>query len=206
MGADGGIGATVDPVARIAIVCDSEHDPDEFQPLLRDLGKYVVELCSPDPQAISNCFSSSPDIVVVLQTKPQVLEVVTAIAEERNACVGIVAVGVGAFEGHLDTFAKADVVLAPQDPLSPELKLALLMGCYAARRRRALQAKIYELESRHEDSRLINRAVELLADQRCLPLREARSYLRHEARNRRQPMADVARVIVDACQLLNSKS
>ncbi|MBL9093845.1 MAG: ANTAR domain-containing protein [Planctomycetaceae bacterium] len=86
------------------------------------------------------------------------------------------------------------------------LAVALYAAHNAAVVRRNLRTRVAELERKLEQTKMINQAKSILAEQMGVGEGAALRHLRHEARNQRRSMADIAQVIIEARRLIERMS
>jgi hypothetical protein len=82
------------------------------------------------------------------------------------------------------------------------IALAILTAYNAGAVRKTCAGRIRDLESKLEQTRMLNHAKSLIARQLGVSEHEALQRLRKEARNQRRPMADLARIVIEANRII----
>jgi AmiR/NasT family two-component response regulator len=81
--------------------------------------------------------------------------------------------------------------------------LALFTAYNAGSVRSSCAGRVRDLETKLEQTRLLNHAKSLIARQLSISEHEALQRLRKESRNQRRPMADLARIVIEANRIIS---
>jgi AmiR/NasT family two-component response regulator len=81
--------------------------------------------------------------------------------------------------------------------------LALFTAYNAGSVRISCAGRVRDLEMKLEETRLLNHAKSLIARQLSISEHEALQRLRKESRNQRRPMADLARIVIEANRIIS---
>jgi AmiR/NasT family two-component response regulator len=188
---------------RIAFIADEQDDTNLLAIAAEALGTSLVGVFAADPGGIKDVASHAPEAVIVTSRSASALAALVGAIEEADMCCGIAVVtSEDSFDDN-SMLAKVDAVVMAQVSADQKTRLAIRLGCEAARRKQFWSTKIQELEQQRNNDRTIGHAVEILADQRGIPIKDARHRLRQEARNRRCSMIAVAEIVVDASRILS---
>ncbi|MBL9093847.1 MAG: ANTAR domain-containing protein [Planctomycetaceae bacterium] len=141
---------------------------------------------------------ASPDVVDDRQAELRKL-IGAAIASQRGVCVVL----------HDDVATALELLAAGADSVAflsesaPALAVAIYNAHNGGAVRRALACRVTELERKMEQTKLIHQAKNILAEQLKVSDAAAMRHLRHEARNQRRSMADIARVILESHRIMS---
>jgi len=141
---------------------------------------------------------ASPEVVD--ERQPELRRLVGAtIAAERGVCVLL----------HDDVATALELLAAGADSVAflhesvPALAVAIYNAHNGGVVRRTLASRVTELERKMEQTKLVNQAKNVLAQQLKVSEAAAMKHLRHEARNQRRSMADIAKVILEAHRIMS---
>jgi len=148
--------------------------------------------------------------VLVIRTKSNLTGanngVIQIIAQAAAAEVGVCVVvddGVSLANQYLSNGADSAAFAGESAAV---LAVALFAAHNAAVVRRNLRTRVAELERKLEQTKIINQAKSILAEQMGIGEGAALRHLRHEARNQRRSMSDLAQVIIEARRLIDRMS
>lgn len=143
------------------------------------------------------------DAVPAAADDPQVRQLMQ---QARAADLGVCVVVHDDVRSALELLAAGADSVGFFDDAAPAFAVAVFAAHNAAVVRRTLSGRVAELERKIEQDRIVGQARSILAEQLRISETQALKQIRHEARNQRRSMADVAKVIVEAQQILKRVS
>ncbi len=191
--------------ARRVLIAEDEHLlAKSLQTDLQEIGYEVVGLASNGQRAIELAHESRPDLAILDLRMPEMdgLEAGKAIYYQLN--VPIVIVSAYSDPQDVDTATELGVFGYLLKPVSMDsLRVTICVAWKRFLEKQTLMDEVTLLEKKLEDRKLVERAKGLIMESLGLSESDAMRRLQKQARDSRRPMAELARSLIEAQELLD---